>query len=808
MVTQSGSYEVHRSSSRSSDDAGAMNRFKRSSLFVGEGAWWPLYFISKARIGSVHGRHGLPTSAARVPEEPGRIQGSEVVRSISLESLGAASGRPAADTITSPWHAALQRAFQRETREWFLQKKQGTLWHLWDPPGVVFSRTKISKRGAKAPPFRSWYFPASETNSVSSLQGSSSPKNKQNRGFSSDFSADLGESLNASKKPSMTPDVRAAEIRTHPPAEFKPCSLYFLSSSKSSVAFLVQQILLHPKSLYVAVAPDYDILFTLLRLTGKTFIRDPLAPERFPNLRVLCTHPMHVPAFFPEKLVREVYVFLSDSQRSMGTSFTSKCPLLSPRFLHQLHPRLQTGAEFIVALESACPSSRGGVNCAYGPHGCRCQLRPCRAPSRLENPAIAHRERVRQAWDGLPYSVDLPRVHGCADIRRQCVSLSRLLPLLENTVLIEQRSGTEHQFNAPSVPFRPVPGGGEPATYPVLPRSRKASPQRRQRTGEFLFALARPGEDAATHETKQLSDACLSVIVKDRSRDPNGLGGRFMNKRGASHLDRELAGVVCEGPGSHLSKSVGKPCSVTRATTMSPVSDMGCLEHSVIPDPPKHAPRMRPAPAEMHAEHAESFDSPALKYDGRPKTAAFVPAIVSQGIDGYCPYAVAGDKGNSAGEYDGNARLPPENSNRVRHRAQAAATPMPVLDATCFGSACEEFSSRGAAAGTWTEDGEAAARGECTLNLASGGHVAIQGSRGPAGGCLALNREKPAAAPSRSLPKAALEPSSAPTADPSGSRALPRTLTCLKLVKLSSQLPNSRFVNCRSRHQSLCFSVP
>ncbi|PFH31540.1 hypothetical protein BESB_025060 [Besnoitia besnoiti] len=278
-------------------------------------------------------------------------------RSAEEELMREAARRPARRAGDRGWwYGALQQAFQREIREWFVQKKQGTLFHVWDPPGVVFASTKLVKSGVTPPPLPHWYFPAA----VDERQLRLSPSLHSLFGLNRNASKGDGDS-HASRADAGLDDEAQAESATREKT-FPTCSLFFLSSSKSSAGFLMQQVVLHPETLYVAVAPDYDALFTLLRLAARAFCMDPYGFQQFPNLRVVCTHPLHVPSFFPNNLVNEVYIHLSDLPRSVAAASTSRCPLLSPSFLPRLYPRLQAGAAVFVGLETppAAPGSPAG----------------------------------------------------------------------------------------------------------------------------------------------------------------------------------------------------------------------------------------------------------------------------------------------------------------------------------------------------------------------------------------------------------------------------------------------------------------
>lgn len=116
-----------------------MHRLTRGGLPIAENAWRHRCFSSEGAAATVRGRSRLSTSAEPASAVSEGFQGSGAG---SPQAQVVKSTKPGASGDTGWWHAALQRAFQRESREWFLQRKQGTLWHIWDPPGIVFSLTK------------------------------------------------------------------------------------------------------------------------------------------------------------------------------------------------------------------------------------------------------------------------------------------------------------------------------------------------------------------------------------------------------------------------------------------------------------------------------------------------------------------------------------------------------------------------------------------------------------------------------------------------------------------------------------------
>ncbi|EPT28151.1 hypothetical protein TGME49_210490 [Toxoplasma gondii ME49] len=283
--------------------------------------------------------------------------------------------RPRIEGDRGWWYGAMQQAFQREIREWFVQKKQGTLFHIWRAPGVVFSSTKLVKSGFTPPPLPQWYFPVS----VGEQQVKCPPALQSL--FRLNRNQKAGEGPQAPGAARADPDEQRGSDRIE--KSFPVCSLFFLSSSKSSAGFLMQQVVLHPETLYVAVTPDYDSLFTLLRLATRAFCMDPCSFQPFPNLRVLCTHPLHAPSFFPDNLVNEVHIHLSELPRAVESRSTSRCPLLASTFLPQLYPRLQAGANIFIGLEMS-HASPGFSSRDREMSSCSCTHRSTEFENKLE----------------------------------------------------------------------------------------------------------------------------------------------------------------------------------------------------------------------------------------------------------------------------------------------------------------------------------------------------------------------------------------------------------------------------------------
>ncbi|KEP60739.1 UNVERIFIED_CONTAM: hypothetical protein HHA_210490 [Hammondia hammondi] len=283
--------------------------------------------------------------------------------------------RPRMEGDRGWWYGALQQAFQREIREWFVQKKQGTLFHIWRAPGVVFSSTKLVKSGFTPPPLPQWYFPVS----LGEQQLKCPPALQSLFRLNGNQKADEGHQ--APGAAAADPHEQSGSDRLE--KSFPVCSLFFLSSSKSSAGFLMQQVVLHPETLYVAVAPDYDALFTLLRLATRAFCMDPCGFQPFPNLRVLCTHPLHAPSFFPDNLINEVHIHLSELPRAVASRSTSRCPLLASTFLPQLYPRLQAGANIFIGTEMS-HASPGFSSREREMSSCSCTHRPTEFENKLE----------------------------------------------------------------------------------------------------------------------------------------------------------------------------------------------------------------------------------------------------------------------------------------------------------------------------------------------------------------------------------------------------------------------------------------
>ncbi|CAK9117069.1 unnamed protein product [Durusdinium trenchii] len=69
--------------------------------------------------------------------------------------------RGAADTLSfASRYAALQRVFNDQLREWHWQRKGGTFFQIWQPPGVIFSCLQKDHHlhGQRVPAWESWGF--------------------------------------------------------------------------------------------------------------------------------------------------------------------------------------------------------------------------------------------------------------------------------------------------------------------------------------------------------------------------------------------------------------------------------------------------------------------------------------------------------------------------------------------------------------------------------------------------------------------------------------------------------------------------
>lgn len=185
---------------------------------------------------------------------------------------------------------ALQRAFTDRLREWHYQRNLGTLYQVWNPPGVVFSQLRKDhyEHGRYIPAWSEWGF---------------------------------GE-------------------------EERPLRLVLRAHGGR---WAVRQARRWQQENWVVVESDDSYLFNSFLRAMNAFGLEPVDPDRsFPNLRFVHTNERLAPKFFAVRSLRSVHVHLPWAAR---TTRPPRAALITPKFVADVNDALEEQGELHIVAD-------------------------------------------------------------------------------------------------------------------------------------------------------------------------------------------------------------------------------------------------------------------------------------------------------------------------------------------------------------------------------------------------------------------------------------------------------------------------
>lgn len=193
---------------------------------------------------------------------------------------------------TASRYAALQRAFSDRLREWYWQRNTGTVYQVWNPPGVVFSRLRKDhyEHGRRLPAWGDWAF-----------------------------------------------EEPAEGARMH------------LVIGAMGGRWAVWQARRHPDEQFVVADSDDGRMFNAFQLAMNTYRLDPEDPgECFPNLRLLHVTERFGPRFFSPNSVGHIHIHMPLAPRATRPF---RQPLITPKFISDISDVLQFGGRVHVVSD-------------------------------------------------------------------------------------------------------------------------------------------------------------------------------------------------------------------------------------------------------------------------------------------------------------------------------------------------------------------------------------------------------------------------------------------------------------------------
>eukprot|EP00922_Rhytidocystis_sp_ex-Travisia-forbesii_P061989 GHVS01091798.1.p1 GENE.GHVS01091798.1~~GHVS01091798.1.p1 ORF type:complete len:602 (-),score=92.58 GHVS01091798.1:115-1920(-) len=221
--------------------------------------------------------------------------------------------RPLSSLAThgNSWHGIVQAQFVQELREWYHQKSNKSMWHVWNKTRMVMAYTRPFPSFV-APPLSQWYFPMPSSSAPASVFFPNGP-------------------ISHYAPPSLSPHQLSPALSSPPlsSSSFPSSSLLRiplcaldLSPSGQSGHWVVGRALQRPQQMFVAITADPKQAFSLLLGGVRAFEMDPLNLKPFPNLRIILSHPKLVDKFFPVPIVTDVLLSMSRTT-GCGHSFTN-----------------------------------------------------------------------------------------------------------------------------------------------------------------------------------------------------------------------------------------------------------------------------------------------------------------------------------------------------------------------------------------------------------------------------------------------------------------------------------------------------
>lgn len=224
---------------------------------------------------------------------------------VITRNVGAQANLKLSVLSTASRYGALQRAFADRLREWYWQRNTGTLFQVWNPPGVVFTRLKKDhyEHGKRIPNWDDWGFPETDSARVHLVIGA------------------LGG------------------------------------------RWAVWQARQHPDEHFVVADSDDGRIFNAFQLAMNTFGLDAEDPgDCFPNLRLLHVNDRLAPNFFAPHGLGSVHIHMPLAPRATRPA---RQALITPKFIADLSDALRFGGRVHIVThhrdlaEDACGAFMG-----------------------------------------------------------------------------------------------------------------------------------------------------------------------------------------------------------------------------------------------------------------------------------------------------------------------------------------------------------------------------------------------------------------------------------------------------------------
>ncbi|CAE7740540.1 GIP [Symbiodinium sp. CCMP2592] len=202
-----------------------------------------------------------------------------------LHSYGTSGGLSVASR-----YGALQRVFNDKLREWHWQRSTGTMFQVWQPPGVIFGCLKKEHyaHGRKVPAWEDWGFGDRKV----------------------------------------------------------PCRLVIRALAGRWILWKAMQ---QRQESWILADGDDSHLFNAFLGAMDFYNFDALEPEgSFPNLRLLYAHARTSMDFFPPFSLRSIHVHLPWAER---TSKPKRAALISPKFIVDASNVLEARGEFHIVAD-------------------------------------------------------------------------------------------------------------------------------------------------------------------------------------------------------------------------------------------------------------------------------------------------------------------------------------------------------------------------------------------------------------------------------------------------------------------------
>eukprot|EP00922_Rhytidocystis_sp_ex-Travisia-forbesii_P061986 GHVS01091795.1.p1 GENE.GHVS01091795.1~~GHVS01091795.1.p1 ORF type:complete len:544 (-),score=82.82 GHVS01091795.1:106-1737(-) len=223
--------------------------------------------------------------------------------------------RPLSSLAThgNSWHGIVQAQFVQELREWYHQKSNKSMWHVWNKTRMVMAYTRPFPSFV-APPLSQWYFPMPSSSAPASVFFPNGPI--------SHYAAPCLQPFEPSPtSPSLSSSFPSSSFPSSSLIRLPLCTLD-ISPSGHSGHWLVGRALQRPQEFFVAITADPKQAFSLLVEGVRGFEMDPLNLQPFPNLRIIISHPKLVDKFFPMPLVADVLLSMNQTT-GCSHSFTN-----------------------------------------------------------------------------------------------------------------------------------------------------------------------------------------------------------------------------------------------------------------------------------------------------------------------------------------------------------------------------------------------------------------------------------------------------------------------------------------------------